>query len=143
LTATRESCEWIYGQVSVHLSCERNITIERTLCTKQKGRAPGAVPASGGWPHSNSEKRPWVAHPCGFCKGGLFLLSLSNSHASSLGKQMGPDDTDKFAGADDFGFLPELWEVALIAGDQVVRSGVVGAFKENVIGGIGSDLQRR
>ena len=36
---------------------------------------------------------------------------------------MRPDDADKFAGADDFGFLPELWEMALIAGDQVVRAG--------------------
>jgi len=30
----------------------------------------------GGWPRLNSEKRLWVAHPCGFCKGGVFLLSL-------------------------------------------------------------------
>src|SRR3989442_5483287 len=36
---------------------------------------------------------------------------------------MRPDDADKFAGADDFGFLPEFWEMALIAGDQVVRAG--------------------
>ena len=55
---------------------------------------------------------------------------------------MRPDDTDKFAGADDFGFLPEFWEMALIAGDQVVRAGGVGAFKENVIGGVGRDLNR-
>ena len=54
---------------------------------------------------------------------------------------MRPYDTDKFAGADDFGFLPELWEVALIAGYQVVRAGRVGAFKENVIGGVGGDLK--
>ena len=47
---------------------------------------------------------------------------------------MGPDDANKFPGADDFGFLPELWEMALIAGDQVVRAGGVGAFQENVIG---------
>src|SRR5712671_2712449 len=55
---------------------------------------------------------------------------------------MGPDDADKFAGADDFGFLPELWEMALIAGDQVVRAGGIGAFEENVIGGVGRDLKR-
>ncbi len=55
---------------------------------------------------------------------------------------MGPDDADEFAGGDDFGFLPELWEVALIAGDQVVRAGGIGAFEENVVGGVGRDLKR-
>src|SRR5260370_40856556 len=32
----------------------------------------------GGWPPLNSEKRLWVAHPCGFVsrKGGVFLLFL-------------------------------------------------------------------
>src|SRR5258707_8484384 len=65
----------------------------------------------------------------------LFLLSI-------LGEQMRTDDTDKFAGVDDFGFLPELWEMPLIAGDQVVRAGGVCAFEENVIGGVGRDLKR-
>ncbi len=41
------------------------------------------------------------------------------------GEQMRPDDPDKFAGVDDFGLLPELWEMARIAGDQVVREGGV------------------
>ena len=59
-----------------------------------------------------------------------------------LGEQMRPDDADEFAGSDDFGFLPELWEMALIAGDQVVRAGGIGAFEENVIGGVGGDLKR-
>jgi hypothetical protein len=59
-----------------------------------------------------------------------------------LGEQMRPDDADQFAGADDFGFLPELWKVALIAGDQVIRASGVGAFKENIIGGVGRDLKR-
>src|SRR2546427_13206841 len=54
---------------------------------------------------------------------------------------MRPDDADKFAGVDDFGFLPELWEMALIAGDQVVRAGGIGAFEENVIGGGGRGLK--
>jgi hypothetical protein len=32
----------------------------------------------GGWPRLDSEKRLWVAHPCGFVsrKGGVFLFSL-------------------------------------------------------------------
>jgi hypothetical protein len=31
-----------------------------------------------GWPRLNSEKRLWVAHPCGsvFCKGGAFDFSF-------------------------------------------------------------------
>jgi hypothetical protein len=59
-----------------------------------------------------------------------------------LGEQMRPDDADEFAGSYDFGFLPELWEMALIAGDQVVRAGGIGAFEENVIGGVGGNLKR-
>ncbi len=55
---------------------------------------------------------------------------------------MRADDTDQFAGVDDFGFLPELWEMALIAGDQIVRAGGVGTFEENIIGGVGGDLKR-
>ena len=55
---------------------------------------------------------------------------------------MRADDADEFAGSDGFGFLPELWEMALIAGDQVVRAGGVGAFEENVIGRVGRDLKR-
>jgi len=55
---------------------------------------------------------------------------------------MRADDADEFVGGDDFGFLPELWEMALIAGNQVVRAGGVGAFQENVIGGVGRDLKR-
>ncbi len=55
---------------------------------------------------------------------------------------MRPDDADEFPGRDDFGFLPELWEMALIAGDQVVRAGGICAFEENVIGGVGRDLKR-
>jgi hypothetical protein len=55
---------------------------------------------------------------------------------------MRPDDADKLAGVDDFCFLPELWEMALIACDQVVRACGVGAFEKNVIGGVGCDLER-
>ena len=57
-------------------------------------------------------------------------------------KKMRSDDTEKLARADDLGVLPELWEMALIAGDQVVRAGGIGAFEENVIGGVGRDLKR-
>jgi hypothetical protein len=40
---------------------------------------------------------------------------------------MRPDNADEFAGSDDSGFLPELWEMALVAGDQVVRAGGIGS----------------
>ena len=55
---------------------------------------------------------------------------------------MRADDADEFAGSDDLGFLPELWEMARIAGDQVVRAGGVGTFEENIIGGVERDLKR-
>lgn len=55
---------------------------------------------------------------------------------------MRTDDAYEFAGSDDFSFLPELWEMPRIAGDQVVCTGGIGAFDENVIGGIGRDLKR-
>jgi len=55
---------------------------------------------------------------------------------------MRPDDAHEFAGSDEFCFLPEFWEMALIAGDQVVGAGGIGAFEENVIGGVGGDLKR-
>jgi hypothetical protein len=55
---------------------------------------------------------------------------------------MRADDGDEFAGSDDLGFLPELWEMARIAGDQVVRAGGVGTFEKNIIGGVERDLKR-
>jgi hypothetical protein len=38
----------------------------------------------------------------------------------------------EFAAGDDFGPLPESGEVALIAGDEVVGAGCVGALQEEV-----------
>ncbi len=70
------------------------------------------------------------------------LQSPTQCYALSLGQQMRPDDTDKFAGTDDFGFLPELPKMALVPGDQVGRAGGVRAFQENVIGRVGGDLER-
>ena len=55
---------------------------------------------------------------------------------------MRPDDADEFAGSDDFSFLPELWEMPRITGDQVVCTGGVGAFNKNVIGRVGRDLKQ-
>jgi hypothetical protein len=42
-------------------------------------------------------------------------------------------DTDELAGCDDLGLLPELWEVPLISGDEVVGACGVGAFKEYIV----------
>jgi hypothetical protein len=55
---------------------------------------------------------------------------------------MRPDNPDKFAGGDDFGFLPKLWEVALIAGNQIVRASGVGTFEENTIVWVRGDLKQ-
>src|SRR5713101_3927523 len=42
----------------------------------------GAVPRRG-WPRLNSKKRLWVAHPCGFCKGGgLFSCPFSKAFSA-------------------------------------------------------------
>ncbi len=51
------------------------------------------------------------------------------------------DDIDELAGRDDFGFLPELGKMALVAGDEVVGTGGIGTFEEDIVGGIGSDLK--
>src|SRR6266478_4076026 len=74
---------------------------------------------------------------CGPCRA-----AVSGSYSLVLGEQVRADDADQFAGGDDFGFLPELWEMAVIAGDQIVRAGGVGTFEEDIIGGVGGDLKR-
>jgi hypothetical protein len=71
-----------------------------------------------------------------------FLIFIFEFYALVLGKQMRPDDAYEFAGADDFGSLPKLWEMGLIPGNQVVRAGGVGTFEENVIGRVGGDLKQ-
>ena len=55
---------------------------------------------------------------------------------------MRPDDPDEFAGSDDFGFLPELWEMPRIARNQVVCARGIGAFDKNVIGRVGRDWRQ-
>ena len=51
------------------------------------------------------------------------------------------DDIDELAARDDFGFLPELGKMALVAGDEIVGAGSIGAFEEDIVAGIGSDLK--
>jgi hypothetical protein len=49
--------------------------------------------------------------------------------------------SDKFARRYDLGFLPESWKVPLIARDQVVGAGSVGAFQEDIVVGIARDFK--
>ncbi len=54
---------------------------------------------------------------------------------------MGGDDIDELAGRDDLGFLPELGEMALVAGNEIVGAGGIGTFEEDIAGRIGGDLK--
>jgi hypothetical protein len=49
--------------------------------------------------------------------------------------------SDKFASRYDLGFLPESWKVPLLARDQVVGAGSVGAFQEDIVVGIARDFK--
>ncbi len=51
-------------------------------------------------------------------------------------------DGDELAGCDDLGLFPEFWEMALVAGDQIVGAGGVGAFNKNVVVRIFRDPDR-
>ncbi len=51
------------------------------------------------------------------------------------------DDIDELAGRDDLSFLPELGKMALVAGDEIVGTGGIGAFEEDIVAGVGSDLK--
>lgn len=43
------------------------------------------------------------------------------------------DDTEKLTRRDYLRVLPELWEMAYVAGDQVVRASRIGTFNKDVI----------
>jgi hypothetical protein len=51
-------------------------------------------------------------------------------------------NTQELTRSDDLGILPELWEVALVAGHQVLCTSGVGTLQESVIGRRG-DLDKR
>jgi len=51
------------------------------------------------------------------------------------------DKANEFPGCYDFGFLPELREMLLIARDQVVRPGGIGTFQKYVVIGVGCNLK--
>jgi len=50
-------------------------------------------------------------------------------------------DVDELARRDNLGRLPELREMSLVAGHQIVRASRVGTFQEFIIVGIFCDLQ--
>ena len=51
-------------------------------------------------------------------------------------------DVDELARRDNLGSLPELWEMSLVAGHQIVRASRVATFQEFIIVGVFCDLQR-
>src|ERR1700730_7199285 len=95
-------------------------------------------------PHRRPHRRPHRHRTVTIEKFKLtrYPISIFGFYALVSGEQMRADDADQFAGGDDFGFLSELWEMALIAGDQVIRAGGFGTVEENIIGGVGRDLKQ-
>ncbi len=51
-------------------------------------------------------------------------------------------DTNQLAGRDDFSFFPELREMTLVTGYEIVRAGGIGALKEDIVAGVRRDLKR-
>ena len=51
-------------------------------------------------------------------------------------------DTEKLARTDDLSVLPELWEMALVAGYQIVCTSGISAFDEHVVCGVRGDLSQ-
>jgi hypothetical protein len=46
---------------------------------------------------------------------------------------------DELAGGDDLGLLPESREMALVAGDEIIRASSIGALKKYVVIRVGGD----
>jgi hypothetical protein len=49
--------------------------------------------------------------------------------------------TDELARSDDLGLFPELREMPLIASDEVIRVGGVGAFEKHIVVRVAADLK--
>src|SRR6266436_559117 len=60
----------------------------------------------------------------------------------ALGDHMRSHDTNQLAGRDDFGFFPELREMTLVTGYEIVRAGGIGALEEDIVAGVRGDLKR-
>jgi hypothetical protein len=73
----------------------------------------------------------------GFCGAGVSpaprkARDKMNSDPN-LGDYMRSDQCHEFAGSNDFGLLPELWEMALVARHKIIGSGGIRALQENVV----------
>lgn len=53
---------------------------------------------------------------------------------------MRSNQRNEFAGSDDFGLLPEPWEMAWIARHKVIGAGRIRAFHEDIVIGIARNL---
>jgi hypothetical protein len=63
----------------------------------------------------------------------LKLINRFNGSDISLRNEMGSHQAHELTRVDDLGLLPELWEMPLIAGNEVVRARNVGAFDEHIV----------
>jgi hypothetical protein len=66
---------------------------------------------------------------------------MSAGASTPLWDEMWSYDADEFAGSDYLSLFPESGKMPLVAGDQVVGAGGVGAFHELIVVGILRDLQ--
>lgn len=54
---------------------------------------------------------------------------------------MGSNEVEKFTRGDDLRLFPEPWKVTVVPRYQVVRTGRVGAFQENIVVRVGRDRE--
>src|SRR6266496_6209239 len=68
--------------------------------------------------------------------------SVARGAGEVLGDHVRSYDTNQLAGRDDFSFFPELREMTLVTGYEIVRAGGIGALEEDIVAGVGRDLKR-
>src|SRR5258708_18390222 len=74
-------------------------------------------------------------------RDGTRARGRGGERSNASGHQVRGDDIDELAGRDDLGFLPELGKMALVAGYEVVGTGGIGTFEEDIVAGVGGDLK--
>jgi hypothetical protein len=67
-------------------------------------------------------------------------LSSQRSLRACSADEVGSNDVDKIARGYDLCAFPELREMALIAGNQIIGPASVSAINQDVVVGIGGDL---
>lgn len=70
-------------------------------------------------------------------------LQVSGGGAAFSGNQMRRHDADEFARGNHGRLFPESRKVSGVAGHEIVGTGGVCAFEENIVGGIGCHPKRR